>query len=176
MIGLLIGFIAYFVFATGSTFGAELIYTLDVMESWYFFALCVASVIAVILCAVFLLGGTAAGASAGKTGGVLGFLAGGTIGALVVARIMIVSVALYGITTWLMENINPAITDMDGLTTKQVVGFAALVIIPFLTRAGSSNDSSETTNNTINVSPSTFENSLHRIDSNRKPKGKITFS
>ncbi len=149
MIGLLLGLIAYFMFASG-LFGAEVIYSLGVMESWYYFVLWVVGFIAVVVGGIFLLGGTAAGASAGKAGGVLGFIAGGSLGALVAARIVIVTVIQLAIVNWLMGGIDPTIIDMDGLTSKQFVAFAVLVIIPFITRGNNDSNSSssgKTTNN-----------------------------
>ena len=185
MIGLLLGLIAYFMFSSGATFGLDLIYTLDVMESWYYFVLWVVGIIAIGFAGLFFIGGTAVGASAkaGPAGTILGMLAGGSLGMLVAARIVIVTVIQFALATWLMGSIDPTTINMDGLTTQQMIGLAMLVIIPLLTRnTGSSDDddsSSESSSSgkTANISSPDL-NKLFRTKRKNvnHPKSRVTFS
>ena len=173
MIGLLFGLIAYIMFASG-LFGAEVIYSLGVMETWYYFVLWIVGIIAVIAGGLMLLGGTAVGANAGTFGGVLGFIAGGSIGTLVAARIVIVTLIQLAIINWLMAGIDPTIVDMDGLNTKQFIAFAFLVILPFLLRNNNSSSNSGK-RKTTNVSSSDF-NQLFRTKFKNHSKSRVTFS
>ena len=144
MVGLIIAVIAFLVASTGY-FGGDVIYALDVVENWYYFIGVIIAIIAIMVMIGFTGGGAAMGAGAsnghalGALGGaVAGYTAGGFIAVLMLAKIGI----QIWLVTWLMGSIDPVAVDLDGLTTKQMLALAVLVVLAFV-GGGSSSSSSK---------------------------------
>lgn len=131
MIGVLIGLFAFFI-SGAATFGGDLIYTLEVMETWYQIVLGIISFIVSILLILIMAGGGVEGAKHGKVGALFGtFLAGG-VGMIVGVLFVGITILQLVIIDWLLENISPGITGFDGVTSKQAIGLVALVAIPIV--------------------------------------------
>lgn len=142
MIGLIIGLLSYMIFADTGFFGGDIIYTLDVMENWYW----IIFVIFAIIAAIVFFGATLAGAAggdgitkskAGILGGtVVGALFGGWMSLLLMLRVSTQLLIIY----WLMGSIEPTAANFDAITAKETIGLVALIILAIVPFGKSSSD------------------------------------
>lgn len=140
MLSLIIGLLGYWM--GPETFGGSLINAVESIEILYWVLGVIVGILMIFVSGLLTIGGAAGGHDmAGKGGAILGAIAGGGASML----LMVFALLKVGIMIWLTQylagSIDPAMTDLDGLTTTQIIAFVVVLVLPFT--GGNSSSSSK---------------------------------
>lgn len=140
MLSLIVGLLGYWM--GPEAFGASLINAVESIEILFWIIGVIVGIIMLFVSGILTIGGAAGGHDmGGKGGAILGAIAGGGASML----LMVFALLKVGIMIWLTQylagSIDPAMANLDGLTTTQIIAFVVIIILPFT--GGSSSSSSK---------------------------------
>ena len=130
MLSLIVGLLGYWM--GPEMFGASLINAVESINILYWILGSILGVLGLVVVFMGTLGGGVGGADVGgKIGAVLGSVLGAGASVLLMTLAFIKIILMIYLTDYLAGSIDPSMSNLDGLTTTQVIAFVIVLVLPF---------------------------------------------